>query len=113
MLDKSIERLEETIEAETAALLSHKLDGQQDFNRRKSQSLLELTRLMRTLQGAPANPATVERLERLRSSLELNHSILEMHLKAIQEVADIVSGAIQNAESDGTYSLGILQSEAR
>ena len=107
MLNKSIERLEETIEAETAALLSHQLTDQQEFNRRKSQSLLELSRLVRTLQGEPLKPDTLARIQRLRSKLERNHSALEMHLRAVQEVADIVSRAIQSADSDGTYSAGI------
>jgi hypothetical protein len=104
MLIKSIERLEETIEAETAALLTSKLVDHEEFNRRKSQSLLELTRLTRALQGEPLNPETSRRLEALRAKLDRNHSVLEMHLRAVQEVADIVSKAIQSAESDGTYS---------
>jgi hypothetical protein len=107
MLIKSIERLEETIEAETAALLSGKLVDQDEFTRRKSQSLLELTRLVRTLQSEPLNLEASKRLEVLRAKLELNHSALEMHLRAVQEVAEIVSGAIQSAESDGTYSAGM------
>jgi hypothetical protein len=104
MLIKSIERLEETIEAETTALLTNKLVDHEEFNRRKSQSLLELTRLTRTLQGDAMSPETTKRLEALRAKLDRNHSALGMHLRAVQEVADIVSKAIQHDESDGTYS---------
>lgn len=104
MLSKAIERLEEVIEAETSALLSNSMTDLEEFNRRKSQSLLELTRLARTLQAGPASPEVRQRLEELRSKLDRNHSTLEMHLKAVQEVSDIVSKAIRSADSDGTYS---------
>lgn len=104
MIMNSIERLEETIDAETAALVSHSFADQQEFNRRKSQSLLELSRLARSLRKEAITPDLVERLESLRDKLEANHTVLEMNLRAVQEVADIVSKAIQNSESDGTYS---------
>ncbi|MCB5177738.1 MULTISPECIES: flagellar protein FlgN [Microvirga] len=104
MLTKSIERLEETLDAETAALLEHRLEDQEEFNRRKSQSLLELTRLVRTVKTDSISPEVVARLQKLRQKLEYNHSVVEMNLRAVQEVSDIVSKAIQNAESDGTYS---------
>lgn len=113
MLMKSIERLEDTIDAETAALMAHKLVDQQEINRRKSQSLLELSRLSRTLRNSSPSPELLSRMERLREKLAHNHAVLEMHLRAIQEVSNIVSNAIQRAESDGTYSVGIIQSEAR
>ena len=107
MLTTSLVRLEETIEAETAALLSHRLADQEEFNRRKSQGLLEITRLVRTLGDAPVGPELAGRLEGLRAKLALNQSVIEMHLRAVQEVADIMSVAIQSAESDGTYSAAI------
>jgi len=104
MLNKAIERLEELIEAETNALLSNSMVDLEEFNRRKSQSLLELTRLTRTLQGGTVSSEIRQRLEELRSKLDRNHSTLETHLRAVQEVSDIISKAIRSAESDGTYS---------
>ena len=109
MLMKSLERLEETIEAETSALQRHDMTNQQDFNRRKSQSLLEISRLVRALEGRPFDRATAERLEQLKAKLEANQVLLEMHLRAVQEVADIISGAIQSADSDGTYSADLFR----
>lgn len=108
MLTQSIERLEETIEAETRALVSRggAIDHE-DFNRRKSQSLLELSRIARVIERGALDEATTVRLEQLKAKLEENHSALEMHLRAVQEVSEIVSGAIRNAESDGTYSANI------
>lgn len=108
ILAKSLERLEETIEAETAALLAHVPIDHQEFNRRKSQSLLELTRLVRHMQGEPMKQDLVERLQSLKARLDQNHAVLEMNLLAVQEVAAIISEAIQSSESDGTYSAGIL-----
>lgn len=114
MLNKAIERLEEVVEAETAALLSNNMTDLEEFNRRKSQSLLELTRLARTLSSGTPNPEVRLRLEELRAKLDKNHSTLEMHLKAVQEVSDIVSKAIRSADSDGTYSANHLhQSDLR
>jgi FlgN protein. len=108
MLVKSLERLEETIEAETAALLAHVPIDHQEFNRRKSQSLLELTRLVRHLRDETMRQDLVERLQSLKTRLDHNHAVLEMNLRAVQEVATIISEAIQSSESDGTYSAGIL-----
>lgn len=107
MIMKSIERLEETIEQETAALLAHDISSLEEFNRRKSQSLLELTRLARTLDSKSFDAATLARIVRLKEKLETNYTVLSMNLRAVQEVSSIISGAIQNAESDGTYSANI------
>jgi len=107
MLINSLERLEETIDQETSSLAAHNLAGQEEFNRRKSQSLLELSRIVRTLQPHSLDEDTVSRLRQIRDKLELNHSVLERHLRAVQEVTDVISGAIQSADSDGTYSASI------
>ncbi|WP_246179680.1 flagellar protein FlgN [Microvirga thermotolerans] len=112
VLMKSLERLEETIEAETAALLAHVAIDHQEFNRRKSQSLLELTRLVRHLQDGPVSNDLTDRIHGLKAKLEQNHAVLEMNLRAVQEVAAIISDAIQSAESDGTYSAGIYHMSA-
>lgn len=107
MLTQCLDRLEETIEAETAALLARDLIAMDEFNRRKSQSLLEITRIMRTVKDGAIDPAAVKRVEGLREKLAVNHSILERYMRAVQEISSIVSGAIQNANSDGTYSASL------
>ena len=101
MLTKTLDRLEETIDAETAALLARDLSAMDEFNRRKSQSLLEITRMIRTVK---IEPAQVERFEGLRAKLEVNQNILERYMRAVQEISNIVSTAIESANSDGTYS---------
>ena len=111
MLLSSLARLEATIDAETDALTVHNIREQDDFNRRKSQSLVELSRLGRTIDVALLSPAEIEGLERLRNKLRRNHELLAIHQRAMQEVSDIVTTMIQSAESDGTYSAALRYQE--
>jgi hypothetical protein len=109
MLMKSLERLEETLDLETAALLSRDLKNLDEFNRRKSQSLLEITRMVRSVETAPLDGVAVKKFERLKAKLERNQEILQRHMRAVQEISSIVSGAIQAAESDSTYSAEVVR----
>lgn len=111
MLLSTLNRLEATIDAETAALTVHDLRDQDEFNRRKSQSLVELARLGRAIDAAALNPSEIDGLERVRAKLRRNHELLGIHLRAMQEVSDIVSTMIQSAESDGTYSAALRYQE--
>jgi hypothetical protein len=104
MLLSCLTRLEAIIDDETAALTVHDLGHQDDFNRRKSQSLIELARLERAVEAADLGGPEIACLERMRAKLRRNHELLGIHLRAMQEVSDIVSTMIRNAESDGTYS---------
>lgn len=104
MLVKSLDRLEETLDLETSALLARDLSNLEEFNRRKSQSLLEISRLVRTVESAALDETATKRLQVLKGKLEKNQEILERHMRAVQELANIVSNAIQSADSDGTYS---------
>lgn len=109
MLMKSLERLEETLDLETSALLARDLSNLDEFNRRKSQSLLEISRLVRTVDSAALDVVATKRLQNIQVKLESNKEILEQHMRAVQEVASIVSNAIQHANSDGTYSANVLR----
>jgi len=100
----SIDRLEEVIDEETAALVARQALDLSEFNRRKSRSLLELTRLSRALSGRVLGAEAGARLRGIGGKLERNHDLLRMHLAAAQEVAGIISDALREAESDGTYS---------
>jgi len=104
MLSNSLDRLEETIDAETAALLARDLSAMDEFNRRKSQSLLEITRIIRTVKDGSIDETAVKRFEGLRAKLEENQKILSQYMRAVQEISMVVSNAIQTVESDGTYS---------
>ena len=106
-LIRTIERLEETLEQETAGLRSRAPIDLKDFNNRKTHGLLELTRVMRHLDRGSLTPAVAARLSALRISLEVNQRIVKMHLEAVREVSTILADAIQEAESDGTYSVSV------
>jgi hypothetical protein len=104
---RAVERIEQAVDQETAALQQRKAADLRDFNHRKSHGLLELTRAMRGLDGRAGNGAVAARLGTLRTKLEKNRSILETHLQAVHEIAGIMSGAIREAESDGTYTAAL------
>jgi galactokinase len=105
MLMKSLDRLEETLDMETAALMARDLSNLEEFNRRKSQCLLEISRIVRTAEIHALDQNATKRLQDLQAKIEANQNILQRHMHAVQEVASIISNAIQVAESDSTYSV--------
>lgn len=105
MLMKSLDRLEETLDLETAALMARDLSNLEEFNRRKSQCLLEISRIVRTAEVHALDQKATKRLQDLRVKIESNQDVLRRHMQAVQEVASIISSAIQHAESDSTYSV--------
>ena len=106
-IELSIQRLEDIVDQETAALNARKAINLKDFNDRKSQALLELTRMLRTLQGGPPNPVVAERVQGLKSKLAVNQAVLKRHLEAVKEISTSLADAIRNSESDGTYTPSI------
>ena len=100
----AIRRLESIVEEETAALATGKKIDFDDFSARKSRSMLEFVRLMRTRMHLGGETVVTDEIQRLREKLERNRSILEMHYDAVREVASVIVRAIREAESDGTYS---------
>jgi hypothetical protein len=107
LVENAIERLEEAVEQETAALKSRTRIDLREFNDRKSQGLLELTRAMRHMEGMQPEPALMTRLAALRAKLEINSATLKLHLDAVREVSAVMADAMREAESDGTYSRSI------
>jgi hypothetical protein len=104
---QAIDRLEETVEQETAALRARTPIDLKDFNNRKSHGLLELTRALRHFEAAGLGETARARLARLRGKLEANRVVLQLHVEAVREVSTIMADAIREAESDGTYSASI------
>ena len=100
-------RLEEVIGEETMALEARHSIDLQEFNRRKSRSLLELTRIIRALPPKVMDDGVRLRIDRLRLGLVRNKELLRIHLSAAQEIAEVLAGAIGDAESDGTYGRAI------
>ena len=112
-VELSIQRLEDIVEQETAALRERKVVNLKDFNDRKSQALLELMRLMRQLQGGPPSPTLAARVAVLKSKLAVNQAELQLHLEAVREVSNSLAEAIRNSDSDGTYTPAISSSARR
>src|SRR5260370_35462560 len=100
----AIERLQATLDAENARIASGERVDFQDFNMRKSQGLLELTRLMPLFAGAEIDITLRVALVGVRTKLEDNRRLLRVQLKAVQEVSEIIARTIQAGQSDGTYS---------
>ena len=97
-------RLEDIIDQESTAIETHQPADFLDINRRKSHSLLELTRLTRQLP-AGGEPRLKDRLVNLRAKLDRNYSVVGLHLRAVREIADLMVDALSEAESDGTYGM--------
>ena len=103
----AVERLEDVLEQETQMLDRNRPIALHDFNHRKSHGLLELSRAMiacRTLDRVAFDVETSAPLARLRVKLESNLASLQTHLTAVSEIAAVISRAIQDHESDGTYT---------
>jgi translation elongation factor EF-G len=99
-----IERLLQTLDAESEQIASGKRVDYEALNQRKSQALLELTRLAPMVAGAEATPALRNALETLRAKLDANQRLLNTQLNAARKVSDIIARAIKDMQSDGTYS---------
>src|SRR5262245_37424702 len=78
-LEAAFDRLEAVIDEENEALTNKARPDFADINRRKSQSLLELTRLGRALPIG-AGPVLRDRIVRLNDKLRGNHRALSTHL---------------------------------
>lgn len=113
MVDVTIQRLEEIIDQETHALRARKAIDFRDFNNRKSQALLELTRSLRLMQGTGPDPALAARVGALKVKLAVNQAALKVHLDAMREISTSLSEAIRNADSDGTYTQAISSAAGR
>lgn len=103
-LARAIDRLEEVIDEETAALRARVRVDLKDFNTRKSHGLLELTRALRVVDPGGTHEGLRARLTELRGKLEQNRAAIALHLEAVREISATIAEAMQEAESDGTYS---------
>lgn len=108
----ALARLEETVDAETAALEARSDIDLQEINRLKSRSLLELTRAARSMPQTRDN-ALSERVATLKDKLARNQRRISVHLEAVQEVTSILDRVMRDAESDGTYSAHFVSGEVR
>lgn len=109
----TIERLEQIIDLETATLQQHVPVDLRGFNHKKSHGLLELTRALRTMDKVAFDQASVASLERLRGKLGKNLAVLDSHLRAVRQVSGLIARAIEDGDSDGTYSVAKYKSVSK
>jgi hypothetical protein len=99
-----IERLHAAIEAENREISSLRAIDYRTHTRRKNQGLFELLRLKELIAEAGGHPALKSAFASLAAKLETNRRLLGAQLKAAKTVADIVTRAVRDSQSDGTYS---------
>lgn len=102
-----IRRIEDYLEQETAALDEVPNFDLKASNDRKSQGLVDLNEAMRRLKPSDIDEDLNLRLQTFRAKLDINLRKIRLHLDAVKEIAGMLSDAIQNAESDGTYTRNI------
>lgn len=105
----AIDRLTETVMDETRALREGGGSVLEKFTHQKNYGLLEVTRAMRAIVNIGAHPSLVARLKFLRERLDENRKVLALHLKAAEEIADLISGTLEDAASDGTYTATVFR----
>ncbi len=99
-----IQRIEECLDEETIALDKSPNFDLKASNDRKSQGLVDLNQAMRRLKSTDVNEDLQMRLQMFRNKLAINLRKIRLHLEAVKEITAVLSDAIQNAESDGTYT---------
>lgn len=102
-----IARIEGYLDEETEALGNSLKFDFKTSNDRKSQGLLDLNQALRRLQKSDVNADLQLRLSAFREKLAVNLRKIRLHLDAVKEIAAMLSDAIQDAESDGTYTRNI------
>lgn len=99
-----MDRLEAVVDGETGALKLNLPARVGETGQRKRQGMLELGRAMRLLAKDGPDPRVQERLRGFAAKLEDNRRVLDTHLRAVRDVADIIARTMREMESDGTYS---------
>ncbi len=107
VLTQAINRLEAVLAGESMALRAGDDTGLGDISNRKNQSLLELSRISRGIGPESLSEDMRARLGILRERLEDNSRLLQIHIEATAEVAEVITRAMADAESDGTYGAGL------
>ncbi len=102
-----LERLEQAIDQETAELRSLRAADFGRMNETKSRLLLDISRAIRAARDEISDERLTARLASLRVKLEQNRHALTMHLDAVRDIANAMTTALMEAESDGTYSAGM------
>ena len=101
---KTIERIISMIDLETESLRQYRPVDFATFDHQKSHALLELTRALRAMPRDSLDREIFAAIARLREKLETNLQALDVHLKAVRQVSALIARAIEDDDSDGTYT---------
>ncbi|MGH1418903.1 MAG: hypothetical protein ACRBCJ_08610 [Hyphomicrobiaceae bacterium] len=71
---------------------------------RKLQLLAAFSRIKRDVANLSKSEELHRKLQELRTALDENQRTLEIHIRAVNDVADTISSAIKESDSDGTYT---------
>jgi hypothetical protein len=99
----TIDRLCDVLRSETEALKAGATPDLATFADTKARLLLELT-MPRGMDGAADRP-NAGALEALSVLLADNARTLERHMAAVNRVAGMLTGAMREADNDGTYGM--------
>lgn len=100
-----IAKLQACLDEETHALISSPGVDLGGFGARKGQALMELNRAL-PASTVPLPRAVAVALSVLRWSINENMRVLALHVTAVREISKLLTDAIRDEESDGTYSVG-------
>jgi len=104
---RAIRHLEDVIDSETRLLLEGGNPDLAEINARKSRGLYDFNKAM-TKASDLAGPTMMKGLQplldSLKQKLEKNCEALQLHLRAVGELADLIRGALETQDADGTYS---------
>lgn len=104
---RAIRHLEDVIDSETRLLLEGGNPDLAEINARKSRGLYDFNKAM-TKASDIAGPTMMKGLQplldSLKQKLEKNCEALQLHLRAVGELADLIRGALETQDADGTYS---------
>ena len=99
-----VARLRSTLAAESEQLRRSDATRLDDFTLRKSQCLLELTRIAQSNPVKDDLHGLAPVFGELCRELEENRRLLRIQLDAAHEVTEVISRIFQDERSDGTYS---------
>lgn len=98
-----LDHLEQVLDHETSQLMSMRAGDFSRLNETKSRLLLDASRAARALRDEVSDVRLQARLQTLRRKLEQNRLAIGMHLEAVREITAMMTNALIDADSDGTY----------
>lgn len=98
-----LDRLEEVLKQELAALRTCKLETHQVFTDRKNLLLRDLITFQKGLADPHAIKPLTQRLSRVAVLLRRNQALLGAHVEALREISQLIAQTILSEDSDGTY----------